>query len=160
MTTWLYATIWGAMTLFVAGAIADRRTSGPAPANWAWWIWLAGAVLCAVHMTIAMGAHYGWDHERAVHETAVRAATVYGFAWRGGLYVNYLFLLVWIGEIAWWTLSPQSYATRPAAIRHTLWIFYVIIVFNAVVVFATAPGRIAGVILTSLLIAAWWRDRR
>lgn len=158
MTTWLYATIWAAMTLFVAGV--HQRTPGSPLARWAWWIWLAGAVLCAIHMTIAMGGHYHWDHERAVRETAVRAATVYGFAWRGGLYVNYLFLLVWIGEIAWWRISPQSYATRPAAIRHTLWIFYIIIIFNAVVVFATTPGRIAGVILTSLLIAAWWRDRR
>ena len=160
MTTWLYATIWAAMTLFVSGAVIDRRKPRSPLASWAWWIWLAGAVLCAVHMTIAMGAHYGWDHERAVHETAVRAATVYGFAWRGGLYVNYLFLLVWIGEIAWWRVSPQSYATRPAAVRHTLRIFYIIIVFNAVVVFAPAPGRIAGAILTSLLIAAWWRGRR
>ena len=65
-------------------------------------VWCAGLVACVAHILIAMAYRHGWSHEAAVLETARQTAAVYGLAWGGGVYVNYLFVGVWLAEIAWW----------------------------------------------------------
>ena len=151
----LYGTIWVAMVLFVAGETGKRR----APHSpWPWRAWTIGAVFCAAHMVIAMGFHHGWSHEHAIRETAARSAAVYGFGWSGGLYVNYAFLILWIAETLWWAVDPDSYSRRSPVVTWLLRVFYAIIIVNGVVIFASAPGRVAGVTLSAWLAWIWWRS--
>jgi hypothetical protein len=156
VTVALYATIWSAMILFVAGEMGKGRTE-LAEAR-AWRAWAAGAVLCAAHIAIAMSVRHGWNHDDAVRETAARAAGVYGFGWRGSLYVNYAFLVVWIAEIVWWAASAATYVQRPALVTWLLRTFYAIIIINAVVIFASPGGRVAGVLLSIWLAWVWSRS--
>ena len=145
MTLALYATIWLALALLAVAALGARRVS-PAP-PWTRAAYAAGAALAIVQALIALGNTYGWDHERAVRETARQAGEVYGFGWRGSIYVSYAFLLVWALD-AW--RSPT--VARAWIVRA----FFLIIILNAAVVFATAPGRLAGVIVVLALAWAWW----
>ena len=148
MTIALYATIWTALALF-AIAIISARGGTPIP-RWARIAYAAGAALAIVHALIALGSTYAWNHERAVSETARQAAEVYGVAWRGSIYVSYAFLLVWALD-AW----RSQRLTRNWTVRA----FFLIIIINAAIVFATAPGRMAGVLVVLALVWAWWPRR-
>lgn len=154
----MYVTVWSAMILFVAGEMGKGRTKlTEARALRAWF---AGAVLCAAHIAIAMSVRHGWSHDSAVRETAARAAEVYGVGWRGAVYVNYAFLIAWTAEIVWWGASPATYFQRPAAVTWMLRTFYAIIITNAVVIFASPGGRVAGVLLSICLVWAWYGTLR
>jgi hypothetical protein len=144
MTIALYATIWIALTLLAAGAVGARAG---APSRWTRAAYAIGAFLAIAHTAIALGAVYHWDHALAVRETARQAGDVYGFAWRGSIYVSYAFLLVWAAA-AW----RSQTITHSPVVR----MFFLIIIINAAIVFASAPGRVAGLILVAALVWAWW----
>lgn len=135
----LYATIWIALSLLVIAEIGR-------PARWARAAWVAGGVLAAVHALLALAIRYHWDHETAVVETARQGAALYGFTWRGSIYVNYAFLLLWL-TVGWtW--------------RHWLWRAFVLtMMINGAIVFARPAARPAGVVLVLALAGAWWRAR-
>ena len=157
MNTALYVTIWLSMILFVAGEAGKRFARAERRSLWPVWAWAVGVVLCAVHMVIAMAVRYGLSHRDAVRGTAEQAAAVYGIGWSGGLYVNYVFLLIWAGETAWWATSPRTYLSRGAILEWSLRTFYFVIIFNAVVVFARPMMRPVGMLLIAALVATWVR---
>jgi len=151
MSAALYTTIWLALTLFVAGEAGRIRRPSR---RWVWTASLAGALLCAAHIVIAMGFHYHWSHSAAVAETARQTASVYGVAWGGGVYVNYAFVIVWFAYLWVWRTRSASLAQIPALVW-TVRAFFFVIIFNATVVFAISPMRAAGVILSLALILSW-----
>jgi hypothetical protein len=69
--------------------------------------------------------------------------------------VNYAFLAVWIAEASWWGIAPARYALRSAFIRWTLRLFYFVVIFNGVVVFAGPARRMAGLMLVADLVWSW-----
>jgi hypothetical protein len=148
MPTFLYATIWIALVLFVAGQHLRRPL-----------VWLTGALMCAVHIAIAMSWRYRWSHDLAVRATARQSAAVYGIDWGGGVYLNYVFVAAWMVEGLWWTYRPASYASRPGAVKWAARLFYLVIIVNAAVIFASGPGRLAGVPLVAWLAAVWLREQ-
>lgn len=161
MNVALYATIWLALALFVAGEAGKRALARRDPAPpWAWSAWTLGAVLCVIHMLVAFAARHGWSHADAVAETARRTAEVFGSAWDGGIYVNYLFLAVWLAEACWWRAAPAAYARRPRWLTWWLRGFYLLILVNATLVFASPAGRICGAPLVAALLWTWRPARR
>ena len=157
MNSALFSTIWLSMILFVGGEAGKRFVRADNTPKWPWWAWTIGVIFCAVHMAIAMAVRYDWNHQDAVRATAEQAAGVYGITWSGGLYVNYVFLLIWAGETAWWAISPSAYLSRGAALMWSLRAFYFVIIVNAVVLFARPAMRPAGLLLTAALVGAWIR---
>ena len=160
MTAALYATIWISLVLFAAGLTPRRRHVAEHAPGWRWYAYATGAALCAIHVLVAMGGTHRWSHQAAVLETAARSAQVYGFGWGGGIYVNYLFVLAWIGEVVWWRGWPDSYATRGRVVTWSLSVFYLVVVLNAAIVFASPAGRIAGSTLMAWLIGSALVGRR
>ena len=157
----MLATIWLALAGFVAGhaGISRQRQTGLAPV-WAWPVWCLGLAACGVHIAVAMAFHHHWSHAAAVLETARQTEAVYGLAWGGGVYVNYLFVAVWLAELVWWRVDPRRYlGQRPWSIW-TVRAFYLVIVVNAAVIFAAPDRRLAGVVVTAALLAAWAGGRR
>jgi len=149
----LYATIWCAIALFVAGEWGKRSGTPPAPL---WWrLWAAGAFLSVIHIPIALVLAYGGSHELAVEETARRTAAVYGLDWGGGVYINYVFVGAWVGEAAWWRVSPASYFARARVLTWALRAFYFVMIVNAAVVFASPAGRVAGIVAAGVLVWTW-----
>ncbi len=161
MSAALFATIWVALALFVVGEAGKRHLgAGRATSSWAWRAWTLGAVLCALHMTIALGVRHGWSHTAAAAEIARRTGEVYGWAWGGGLYVNYLFAARWLAEACAWRLAPQTHARRPRGLVWLLRGFDLVVFVNAAIVFASPAGRIAGVPLVAALLWTWRPFRR
>ena len=152
MTIALYATIWIALGAFVAGEVG--KVCRPVAA-WAWPVSFAGAMLCAVHIVIAFGHHHHWSHRAAIEETARQTASVYGLAWGGGVYVNYVFVAAWLADLWWWRVRPKEYFARLTAVVWATRAFFFTIVFNAAVVFATTRMRIAGAVMVIALMLAW-----
>jgi hypothetical protein len=151
----LYGTIWLAMVLFAAGEGGRSLTPrGHTPPGWAWWAFTAGLALAGIHTLLAFHIVHDWSHANAVTSTAIQTHSTYGLAFGGGVYVNYLFLGVWLADAWWWRAKPSAYV-RPAALVWTLRVFYMVIIFNAAVVFAAGFRRIAGVIVVSWLGRVW-----
>ena len=156
MTASLYLTIWIALTLFVAAeAGRSRFADAGGPPAWTRPALGLGALLLVAHVLIALHVRYGWNHDIAVRETARQAAAVYGFEWRGNIFVSYVFVLLWCAEVVRWRNQLQAPGSRVL-----LWAwrgFSLIIIFNAAIVFATSfVTRVLGVLLVAVLAWAWW----
>jgi hypothetical protein len=155
VTIALYATIWTALALYVAAEVGRQRLSHrDRPAAWARPALILGALLMTLHILVALASRYGWDHDRAVRETARQAAAVYGFEWRGNIFVSYAFVVLWFVEVWRW---PTRRGAATNAIGWALRAFYILIIFNGAVVFATTVlSRVLGSLLVATLVWAWW----
>jgi len=108
-------------------------------------LWTAGAMLALIHSAAAFVWFYGGSHETARLETMRQTAALTGLAFSGGIYFNYLFLIVWLGDAAWWWLAPRAYRSRPRAVSLVVRGFIFFIVVNGAVVFADGWARVVGV---------------
>ena len=152
----LYVTIWLALVCFVAAEsgkrFAVRRRVLP---RWTTPVSALGIALLLTHIALAFHVKYDWNHAVAVRETARQTSATFGLDWGGGVYINYLFALVWAIDSWWWHTHPAEAAARPAALRWALRIFYLTIVFNGAVVFVPGLHRWLGAALTLWLIWIW-----
>jgi hypothetical protein len=115
----------------------------------------AGLALALVHVFLAFHFVYAWDHEAAVTATARQTAAVVGWGWRGGLFVNYVFLGLWLADVCWWWADPGSHLSRPPRLERARLSLFTFMFVNAAIVFAPAPGRLAGIAaLTAVLLGS------
>jgi len=150
MNALLYWMVWLSLIAFVAGELAkSRRYAG------AWSVSATGAILLAIHIVLAMAVRHGWSHASALEETARQTNDVFGLNWGGGVYVNYLFAVVWISELFVWRQWPEGYASRPDWIKWSLRAFYFVMIVSAAVIFATGWRRWMGVGILAVLMASW-----
>jgi hypothetical protein len=160
VTVALYATIWLALALLVV-AEARKRARGAASAiGWAWRCYAAGALLCLAHLLLAFHLRHGWSHAAASADIARRTEELFGLAWTGGIWVNYVFAGLWLAGALWWSLDPAGYSRRPPALVWLVRGFAFVVIFNAAVVFASAAGRMAGAPLVAALAWTWRSTRR
>jgi len=157
----LYVSIWLALVALLLGELGRRRNLQTlVTTRWAIVASAIGVALATTHTLLALGVAYDWDHARAVAVTAERAAEVYGVAWAGSLYVNYVFLVWWLADTIWWWRAPVSFVTRPRPIEWLWRVTAFTMVFNGTVIFASTAGRIAGVPLVVALLFVWWSSVR
>jgi hypothetical protein len=117
------------------------------------WLWTVGCLLYLAHVASAFQFVHGWSHEAAYRETARRSAAMFGLAWGGGLYLNYLFTAVWVADVLCWWRGLAWYAARPRWPDRALHGFLAFMAFNGAVVFATGPVRWAGLAVCLALAA-------
>jgi hypothetical protein len=129
-----------------------------------WWArasWTAGLAMALVHVGLAFHFVYGWNHEAAVAATARQAAAQVGWGWRGGIYVNYLFLVLWFADVFWWWAAPASHASRSLRFEAARLAGFLFMFVNAAIVFASGPGRWVGIAsVAAVLFASSARRRR
>jgi hypothetical protein len=75
-------------------------------------LWTIGLIVYLIHVVCAFTYFYDWSHEVAYRETARQTASLFGVDWGGGLYLNYLFTLVWSADCLWWWSDEASYRLR------------------------------------------------
>ena len=149
------ASIWlalGAYTLGEASRVnphAGRRTFG------AHAIWSAGCVLYVVHVFAAFQVYHGWSHAAAYAHTAARTAAVVGLDWGGGIWVNYAFTVLWLGEAGWSWINPESYRARPRGVELAVRATFLFMIVNAAVVFVSGPTRWIGLAIIVALVWIW-----
>jgi hypothetical protein len=132
----VYASIWIALVFFIAGETGRTLTpTGRRPPAWAAWTFLTGCVIAIVHTILAFAIAHNWSHADAVFDTARLTKEMYGVDFGQALYMNYVFLGVWLADAVWWIASPNGHV-RPAFVTWTLRGFYALYLFNAMVVFS------------------------
>jgi hypothetical protein len=113
------------------------------------WCWTWAVATFLVHLAMAFHFYHGWSHAHAFEHT--RQASGVG----EGLYVSYLFTLLWMIDAIWWQVRPNVYAARSAPIDVALHAFMLFIVFNGMIVFESGAIRWAGVVMFVALAVAW-----
>ena len=141
MTIALFVSIWLALVALLIGELGRRRSRQTmVTQGWVIACSAIGVALGILHSLLALGIAYDWDHARAVSITAHRAAEIYGVAWRGSLYVNYVLLAWWLADTIWWWRSPLTFLGRPAVIEWAWRLMVFTMVINGGVIFASPSG--------------------
>ena len=154
LTRWTIRLALVCYALCLAAAII-RRGAGPSRMNETVRIvWTLGCGLFIAHVMAAFGYYHHFSHQAAYDDTAQQTLEQLGFAFGGGIYFSYLFLAVWIADVAWRWTSPGS---RPAWLDWPLHAYMFFIAFNGAIVFEGGVSRWAGIVACLLLagIAAW-----
>ena len=151
-------TMIAATVAWAAGEVLMRRSADADRLARA--LWTAAIALALAHVALAFHLVYAWDHDTAVTATARQAADRFGWGWRGAIYVNYVFLALWIADVCWWWLAPASHASRPAALETARFALFAFMFINGAVVFASGFGRLVGIAAVSVALAASIARRR
>jgi hypothetical protein len=116
------------------------------------WLWTLGCLLSWAHVVSAFAFYHHWSHDDAYAHTARETAAMAGIDWGGGIYFNYLFLLLWTFDVAWSWTFPAAYRARPRIYLVFLDGYLAFMVFNATVVFGRGAVRYLGIALTLCLV--------
>lgn len=121
--------------------------------------WSLACLAFLAHVACAFEFFHHWSHAAAYRETARQTAERTGMSWGGGIYLNYLFALVWVGDAAWWWVAPASFARRPIMLQRLWRGFFFFMVLNGAIIFGHGPVRWLGLALGVFLATVWWRAR-
>ncbi len=132
-------------------------------------IWTHGCALFIVHVACAFHFYHHWSHVAAWQSTAQETKELLGVTFGDGIYFSYLFLVLWVLDVAWLWLRPHTIKAangtptesatvdatsvpqpRIRTIQTPRWrvlvhIFLVFIAFNGAIVFEYGPTRWAGI---------------
>jgi len=108
-----------ALTIWSARAAALLYVCGLGLILWRRWrparlSWTLGLSAYLFHVWCAFQYFYQWSHALAYRETARQTAELFGIAWGGGLYLNYLFTGVWFADVVLSWLRPAWWQARSA----------------------------------------------
>ncbi|MFN0128415.1 MAG: hypothetical protein ACKV19_17210 [Verrucomicrobiales bacterium] len=150
-------TIWVALVMYTGGTVLWMEGRSPRGRRS---IWSLGCAAFAAHVLLAYHFFYGWNHATALHETAQQTEAMTGFRSGSGLYLNFVFGLVWTGIVLRWWWSPVTLRIPPAGGWMACWHgFALFMILNGTVVFGKGPVRWLGGVACLLIIVAWWRHR-
>jgi hypothetical protein len=138
---------WAAAEILMRRSLASDRIARASAT--------AGLALTLAHVVLAFDLVYAWDHEAAVAGTAQQTAAVLGWGWRGGIFVNYLFLALWLADVCWWWVAASSHRSRSPRTELLRLALFTFMFVNAAIVFAPAPGRLVGIAaVTAVLLGS------
>ncbi len=153
-------TIWLALAGYVAGVALMLIARGRDDLRYvARNVWTVGCAFFLAHVFCAFNYYYLWSHSIAYTETGRQTANVVGEAWGVGVYVGYVFTLLWLSDVAWWWLSPQTHKQRPRILTVAFHTFLFFVIFNGTVIFKYGMTRIAGIIVSLALVCLWLMKR-
>ena len=107
-----------------------------------------------VHVAAAFHFHYEWSHEVALAETARQTFEAVGVASGAGLWLNYLFTLLWTGDVAYWWRGLERYRRRPIVVHVALHAFFLFMAINATIVFEDGVVRWSAAAVLAVLVVA------
>jgi len=145
-------TIWIALVLYVAGEFG--RSLRPR-VSWARPVWILGSICYICHVISAFSLHHHWSHSAAYVYTAATTNELVGIDSGLGLWVNYVFTVIWVLEGLLprrWSLTVNNRLDR---VVRAVFLFMII---NGAVVFVAGPQRWFGLLLVLGLLAIWWND--
>jgi hypothetical protein len=155
LTRWTIRLALSCYVFCLAAAIVRPSTGSSRMNDAVRIVWTLGCGLFIAHVVAAFGYYHHFSHLAAYDDTAQQTLEQLGFAFGGGIYFSYLFLALWVADVAWRWLSPCS---RPAWLDWPLHAYMFFIAFNGAIVFEGGVSRIAGIIACVLLAAvAVWR---
>lgn len=103
-------------------------------------MWTAACGFYLLHMVTAFAFFHNFSHREAYEATARQTQALLGVYYGGGLYWNYVFTVVWMGDVLWVWLGR----TRAGWVTWSVHGFLAFMFFNATVVFGKGWMRWAG----------------
>jgi hypothetical protein len=134
-----------------------RSAMGSAAERSARLLFTFGGLFLVVHSIAAFHVRYGWSQQAALRDTAQQTLAVTAMAVGAGLFVNYAFVLVWLGEIFWWWRFPEGYRGRARALDLAARGLFFFMFANGAFVFVRGPLRWIGAAALLAVVAAWYR---
>ena len=132
-------TAWLCVAAYVISYVLsflERSTEGRNASSKIWRAgWTTGCLLLAVHVAIAFHFEHDWSHSAAFEHTAEKTLKTTGLDWGGGLYFNWLLLLLWaVDVVLLWTArwSHRRFAQR---VHFGTEVYCAFMMFNAAIVF-------------------------
>ncbi len=104
-------------------------------------LWTSAVALYLFHMITAFWFFHGWSHEAAVEHTAQRTFEFTGLRWGGGIYFNHAFTILCCLELLAWWLVPQLILNRSRWMNFVIYGYFLVIIFNAAIVFVSGQLR-------------------
>ena len=96
----------------------------------------------------------------AAQSTMEQTESTTGIKTNVGIYVNYFFTLVWaIDASIWWLGGLKRYAQRRWIHPALLHGFFVFMIFNGAIVFASGPARYLGIVVLLVVGVEFFRHR-
>jgi hypothetical protein len=149
VTAWASLVAWAASEWTRARAPRASRSGRAA--------FTIGGLSLVAHAALAFELRHGWSHAAALGDTARQTEALFGWAFGGGLFVNYFFLALWTFEAGWWWLAPASYGGRRRRFDQGVRAFFLFMFLNGAVVFAHGPLRLLGAAAVLLVAWSWYR---
>jgi len=146
-----------AVSCYVARVLCDATDvpGRPMQRQARWW-WTVGCGIFLVHVIAAFHFEHHWNHTSAFDYTAKRTAEMTGWNSGVGLYVNEVFLALWVADTAIWWLNPNWPQNRFA--YWTVQGIFAFLMFQATAVFGPIFWKPVAAIAIVCLI--WLRARR
>ncbi len=152
------STIWISIVAYAAGVATfalPRKKDKDEVTRLAWTV---AFVSLLAHVAFAFHFYHSWSHTEAYRDTARQTYEIFGWNWGGGLYINYVLLIGWLADIAWWWLGGiDSYRRRPWVLIAAWHGFLIFIIFNATAIFETDWVRWVGTFVCLGICLLWWR---
>jgi hypothetical protein len=149
------STVWMALSCYVASELSMAIRPGRERASVSWLLNAAGCVFFFAHVVFAFHYYYHWSHAAAYAETARQSKEMTGWDSGDGLYVNYIFAIVWICEVVWARIAPIRYSSRTKIWSWTIRAFFLFMIFNGAFIFVRSEYRWLGLMLCFLLLLSW-----
>lgn len=115
--------------------------------------WTLACLTYLIHVAMAFEYSHRWSHAAAIEH--VRQVGGVG----EGIFVNYLFTIVWTVDALWWWVDRRGYERRPRWLDWSIHTFMVFIIVNATVVFESGLIRWIGAAALIGLACLWVRRR-
>ena len=128
-------------------AIGSRDTNSLCTARW---LWTCGCALYFIHVAAAFHGMHHWSHAAAYEHVLTRTVEMTGFASGIGLYVNYAFGLLWLGDTVIWWLDPK-WPDRIVP-YYCVQALFAFLMFQATAVFGPSFWRPIAVAVIALLV--------
>ena len=120
-------TAWLSFVLYLLTLIGWTRRVQPRLLRW---LWTLAWGIFVFHVSLAFHFVHHWSHDAAWEATRLQGGV------GAGIYFNYLVIVVWLIDVAWWWFRPQRYLSRNRWISALIQGFLAFMWFNATVVFA------------------------
>jgi hypothetical protein len=114
-------------------------------------VWLLGALFAMGHSLGALWTFHHGSQAAALESTAEQTQQLLGFRFGAGLYINYLFVVVWLFDAMLRSITPTRYVMLPRWYRATLNGFLIFIAINGAIVFKSGWIRAIGIVCVVLL---------
>lgn len=160
-TFWEHASLWSIrlslLSLAIAFAMQLRglRAIDPRVVT----VWFLGSILALGHSVGSLLTFHDGSQADALASTAEQTRELLGFAFGAGLYVNYVFVIVWMSDAIFRIVAPRHYGGLPVNYFWCVNGFLIFIAFNGAIVFKAGIVRWLGLLCCVLLGCLWWLRR-
>jgi hypothetical protein len=145
-TVWLAVGCYGLAAVCMPWLSRDGWRAERGDGRLVRWLWTLGWLVFLVHVGAAFHYYHGWSHQHALERTHEQSG------WGEGIYLSYLFALLWGADVISWWIAPGWYARRSRWFDGLLHGYLAFITFNATVIFGKGAIQRGGVILFGALI--------